>query len=78
MLYFHQNSCWLNIVANVTVAQFLNHCSAQSLPGVTEAGGGIDSGAKKATNIGLTLRNKNEVKAFPFLHVTIVCKHQLI
>ena len=72
MLYSHQNSYWLTIVANVTVAQFLNHCSAQALPGVTEAGGGIDSGAKKATNIGLTLRNKNEVKAFPFLHVTIV------
>ena len=61
MLYFHQNSWWLTIVANVTVAQFLNHCSAQSLPGVTEAVGGIDSGAKKATNIGLTLRNKSEV-----------------
>ena len=62
-------------MANVTVAQFLNHCSAQALPGVTEAGGGIDSGAKKATDIGLTLRNKNEVKALPFLQVTIVCTH---
>ena len=66
MLYFDQDSSWLTIVDNVTVAQFLNHCSAQSLPGVTEAGGGIDSGAKKPQISGWHWEIKVKYEKFPF------------